>query len=396
MSTQPKSNSNPFYSLISILSLIGAAISIWQTRLYHITRSGMSDFHSFCNIGQTFDCTAIEMSKFSELYSGFPLSAFALAGYLVIFTISLFIFGDDLKKNVRTFLLPLTGIAFLFSISYLVIMIAVIGKLCLFCLFVDAINLLMLIFAFKLPKPDLHESTANSTRFIHVFGVGVFSLGAAMLANLALNPQADVKKEDMNDIIESILSSPAVPIEIPADAPVIGNPNAPITVVKFSDYECPACRMGATAIHPLFKRYPTQVKFVFMHFPLAQECNSDPQLKRTMHEFACEAATVAVCSAEQGKFNETYETLFEFQKDFSQGKIAELLTSKVSGIDLGKLKSCMALPSTLEKIKNDAKVGINLKVQSTPTFFMNGKKIEGGLPTSIWIELIDRMLAKSN
>jgi protein-disulfide isomerase len=202
-----------------------------------------------------------------------------------------------------------------------------------------------------------------------------------------------VKDDVLNDQLESILATPPVPVEVPADAPVIGDPNAAVTVVKFSDYECPACKLGATSIHPLFKRYPKQVKFVFLNFPLATECNADTNLKRTIHPFACEAAAVAVCASQQGKFAETYETLFENQSSFEAGKIADLLGSKVQGIDLPRLKDCMKLPSTGDKIRRDSQVGVNLKVQSTPTFFVNGKRIEGGIPTRIWIKVLEKMLA---
>ena len=376
--------------MISVLSLIGAIISVWQTRLYFITRSGMSEMHPFCNIGQSFDCTAIEISKYAEFLPGFPLSAVAIAGYLLIFILSLFALSEDLKKNLRVFIVPLTIIAFLFSAVYLVIMTTEIGKLCLFCLGVDVINVALLVIAFKLPKPD--EESSSGTRLTHLLGVGFTALVIAFLFTKGLDPQVDLKKEDMNDLVENVMNAPVVNVPIPADAPFIGSATAPVTIVKFSDYECPACKMGATAIHPLFKRYPNQVKFVFVNFPLAKECNPDPELKRTMHEFACEAAEVAICANEQGKFTETYETLFENQKDFAQGKIADLLLSKVQGLDATKLKSCMTLPSTSEKIKNDANIGIGLKVQSTPTFYINGKKVEGGLPTNLWIEIIDRLL----
>jgi protein-disulfide isomerase len=388
--TSPKSSKNLF-PILSLLSLAGGIISIWQTHLYFLTRSGMGEMHSFCNIGQTFDCTATEMSKFAEFFPGFPLSAVAIAGYLFILIVSLFGFSDSLQKNVRKYLVALTGVALLFSVFYLVIMLTQVGKLCLFCLSVDAVNVAMFIVALKLPKnPEDHRSTG--VKPMQFLGAGLASLVIAFLFAKGLDPQADMKREDMNDIIENVMTAPIVPVEIPADAPMVGDPNAKVTIVKFSDYQCPACKMGATAIHPLFKRYKEGVKFVFVNFPLATECNPDPQLKRTMHEFACEAAAVAVCATQQGKFLETYETLFENQASFAEGKIADLVTSNVPGIDAAKLKACMILPSTAQKIKSDASVGIGLKIQSTPTFFVNGRKVEGGLPTNLWIEIIDRLL----
>ena len=384
---------NKKLTLISILSAIGAVVSIWQTRLFFMTRGGMGGFHSFCNIGQSFDCTAIEMSPYSEIFGGFPLSGVAIAGYLVIFIFSLYGFSETLRKNIRDILLIFAGIAVAFSMIYLAIMLGKIGKLCLICLGVDVINFALLGIVMSLPKNEdkiVPSEKMSSARFV---GTGTMAIIAAFMIVKATNPQDGMKKEDVNDLVESVLNSPVTQIAIPADAPTIGNPNAPITIVKFSDFQCPACKMAANAIHPLIKRYPNDIKFVFMNFPLAPECNPDPLLKHTMHEFACEAGTVGVCAYQQGKYNEAYEILFDQQSTFEVGKIADLLAG-VPGLDLPKLKECMKLPSTMEKIRSDSMVGVNAKIQSTPTFFINGKKLEGGLPTSVWIEIIDRMLKK--
>ena len=377
--------------IISFLSALGALTSIWQTKEYYETRSGMAAFHSFCNIGQSFDCTAIEISKYSELFSGIPVSGMALAGYLVIFILSLFGLSAAHRKNLRPFLLVFSSLALLCSVVYFFIMVTLIHKFCLLCLGVDAINIALFFTVLKMPTEEKDSSGLSIT---HVIGTGLASLLIAFLFTKGLDPYADIKKEDINDTIENVLSAPVTTFQVPSDAPVIGNPNAPITIVKFSDYECPACRMAATAIHPLFKRYPNEVKFVFVNYPLDQACN--PNIPNKMHEYACEAALVAICSSEQGKFQEAYETLFENQKDFAANKIADLVLSKLPDLDAQKLKSCITLPSSMDKIKRDVDVGgkTGLNIQSTPTFYINGKKVEGGLPTQIWIQIIDRMLTQ--
>ena len=375
---------------IAIISLIGAAISIWQTKLFYATRTGMSGMRSFCNIGQTFDCTAVEMSKYSEFFAGLPLSGLAIAGYLVILLLALYGFSDSAKQNIKKYLILFSAIAVLFSVTYLAIMLVVIGKFCVICLSVDLINILLLVFALRLPQEN-ETTSAGGVSVTQLAGIGAIALVVAFLCTRALNPLAEMKQEDITDIIENVMNAPVTPIEIPADAPFVGPANAPITIVKFSDYECPACKMGANAIHPLFKRYPNDVKFVFINYPLDQACN--PEIKRPMHTFACEAATVAICASEQGKFMDAYETLFENQESFKTGQVADVLAS-VPGLDLQKMKSCTALPSTSEKIKRDIQLGVQVKIQSTPTFFINGKKVEGGLPTNIWVQIIDRMLKK--
>lgn len=373
-------------TLISVLSAIGAVISIFQTQQFHQTRSGLAGFHSFCNIGQAFDCIAIEISPYADIM-GFPLSGIAIAGYLVILGLSLFARSDSYRGRSQKVLQGFCSLAMVFTVAYLFIMVGVIGKLCLLCLAVDTINTLMVILAFRLPKDD---GTAKGQMSLGlVGGVGAAAVVGALLFSAGTNPQAEMKKSDLNDMVESVMNAPVKEIPIPADAPVVGNPNAKITIVKFSDYECPACRLGANAIHPLFKRYPNEVKFVFVNFPLDNACN--PVVPRRMHEFACEAAYVAVCAQEQGKFIEAYEILFENQSKLKTGEIADLLAS-VPGIDMSRLKTCVTQPSTVERVKRDSNLGKAVQIGATPTFFINGKRVEGGLPTNLWMEVIDKML----
>lgn len=377
--------------LLALLATAGAAISIWQTRLFHLTRSGRGEMKSFCNINATFDCTAVEMSRFAELPGGIPLSGFAIAGYVLILILSLFALDGNLRKALRPWLIGLTGLSLAFSAVYLAIMVGVIGKLCLLCIFIDVINSALFVVAWTLPGAGKSD---RPFPFSRVAGSAVASVVVALLLTKGLDPMAEIKSADLQDHIESILSAPVNPVNLPASVFSVGPTDAPITLVKFSDYECPACRLGANSIHPLFKRYEKQIRFVFMNFPLAAECNTDPNLKRTIHPFACEAAAVAVCAGEQGRFLEAYESLFSHQGDFQKDKIADLVLADISGLDAGKLKECLAQPSTGERIRAESAAGVALKVQSTPTFFINGRKVEGGLPTRVWIDLIERMLTK--
>ncbi|NDF16168.1 hypothetical protein EB061_12760 [bacterium] len=346
---------------------------------------------SFCNINATFDCTAVEMSRFSELPGGFPLSGFAIAGYLVILVLSVIAWDAKKRRNLRPWLIGLSSVALAFSAFYLAVMVGVIGKLCLLCLGIDLINTGLFVLALVQSGDG---KSAERTPFPTVIGIGLGSLAVAFLLTKGLDPMAEMKSADLEDHVESVVNSPVNPISIPPGVFSIGRPDAPITIVKFSDYECPACRLGANSIHPLFKRFEKEVRFVFMNFPLAAECNADPNLKRTLHPFACEAAAVAVCAGEQGKFMEAYESLFSHQGDFEKDRIADLLLGEVKGLDAARMKECLKAPSTAERIRSDSAFGVSLKVQSTPTFFVNGRKVEGGLPTRLWVEIIERILQK--
>ena len=100
---------------------------------------------------------------------------------------------------------------------------------------------------------------------------------------------------------DSILSSPVLSVNADDTFPSIGPKNAPVTIVEFSDFQCPFCRLGAFTMNTIQNRYPDKVRLVFRNFPLNSACN--PSLDHVVHEFACDTAKAAVCAERQGKFD---------------------------------------------------------------------------------------------
>jgi protein-disulfide isomerase len=112
-------------------------------------------------------------------------------------------------------------------------------------------------------------------------------------------------------------------------------------------------------------------------------------MKQPLHTVACEAARVAYCANQQGKFKEVYEDIFESQNDLKPGMPAEI--AKKAGLDEAKLNACVQSADTQMAIQSDIAEADRLQVQSTPTLFVNGHKVEGGLPIPVWDKLIDAM-----
>ncbi len=380
--------------IISILSFVGFLISAYQTSSFFELRSGTAMGKRFCDIGSTFDCTAIEISRYAELVPGIPLSGFALAGYLLIAFLALWArFGgadnknDDTEAQILPWLKFLGFISLAFSAIYLLIMILAIKKLCLLCLVIDAIN--AAIFAFVLTlKNEAKTTWAPISKPFYTSAIAAVVI--AFLVSLALNPTAKMKSEDLADWKSSILSGKRISIQIPENSPTLGTPDAKITIVKFSDYQCPMCKMSAATVHALAKRYGNDVRFVFLNFPLSSECNA--KVTSPMHVAACDAARAATCANQQGKFDEAYTALFDAQENLPTEKALGALAK--SSLDLKALETCMNQPSTNEKVMAEAALGSTLGIEATPTFFVDGLKIEGGLPTHLWIEILDTMLAQ--
>jgi len=151
----------------------------------------------------------------------------------------------------------------------------------------------------------------------------------------------------------------------------LGFHNAPVTVVEFSDFECPFCRMGAEAVREVLAKHPEEVRLVFKNFPIDTACHD--ALEQQLHPFACKAALLARCSgrANAARFWQTHDALFgatELSEDVL-GRIAIALS-----LEMGELNRCMASPEPLAKVKEDIALGRTLGVTGTPTFFVNGRR----------------------
>ena len=350
-----------------LLSLIGLGISIYQTISFIEKRSGTAgSFKSFCTFG-AFNCDAIEMSRWAETFPGIPLSSWAIAFFAVTAIVALMARSPEDRPKHLGFLSIVFGLSSLVSIVYLLIMKGVIGTWCLLCLGVDAVNFTSLALVLSM-KPSLKglgftQLKANFTL------LGSSVLIALFLSFLGKPPAA---AEDTDAYVQRMLQSTPKPVTTNAEYPSLGTPGAPITIVKFSDFQCPFCKKGALAVHGLLEKYPGKIRYVFRNFPLDSGCNR--KITGPMHPASCEAAKVTLCANKMGKFKEVYTSIFEHQESLKPGLPTEL--GEKAGLDPVQLKACLESPETKLALERDIEEGILLDVQGTPTFFFNGHKSE--------------------
>lgn len=140
----------------------------------------------------------------------------------------------------------------------------------------------------------------------------------------------------------------------------IGPRDAPITVVAFSDFECPYCQRMASILDSLTSMYPKQVQVVFRHFPLT-----------AIHPQALPAAIAAECAANQGRFGEYHDILFAAQDSLGQRPWAAL-AAEVNVPDLPTFSSCLENATTGQQIAADTLAGRKLGITGTPTIMING------------------------
>jgi len=147
-----------------------------------------------------------------------------------------------------------------------------------------------------------------------------------------------------------------------------GNENAKVTVVEYGDFQCPACAAYLPLVNKVFADVGSStMRIVFRHFPLAQHVNGMP------------ASKAAEASGKQGKFWEMHDILFENQIEWEKSpnpRIKFVEYAKALGLDIDKFSSDFDSKEVSEKINNDYKSGIAAKINATPTFFVNGEKIE--------------------
>lgn len=167
------------------------------------------------------------------------------------------------------------------------------------------------------------------------------------------------------------------------DSYVKGSKDAKVTLVEFGDFQCPACGAVHPIVGQLLTEYKDKVAFVFREYPLP------------LHQNSKVAAYAAEAAGAQGKFYDMYDALYQNQKDWENSKNAlELFVgyAKIIGLDLEKFKSDVESKKFEEKIQRDISDGNALTVQATPTFFLNGEKIQGGLPYDQFKEKIEAAL----
>ena len=143
-----------------------------------------------------------------------------------------------------------------------------------------------------------------------------------------------------------------------------GNPQAPIIVVEYGDYECPHCGAAYPIIKELQKHFGKNMLLVFRNFPLAE-----------IHPHALAAAYVAEASALQHKFWEVHDLIFENQQNLAVQQLLGYAES--TGADIKKLAKDLQLQQVLDKVENDMEGGARSGVNGTPTFFINGKRHDG-------------------
>jgi protein-disulfide isomerase len=164
--------------------------------------------------------------------------------------------------------------------------------------------------------------------------------------------------------------------------PSRGPANAPVTIVEFSDFECPFCQRLNPELDAVRKEFGDKVRIVFRQYPLA-----------AIHPNATKAAEASLCADDQGKFWEMHDALFA---DRSKLPVAELKkTAAALSLDTAKFDQCLDSGTHAERIKQDLREGTEVGVTGTPAIFINGRAMSGAVPFADLAKIIREELARA-
>ncbi len=177
----------------------------------------------------------------------------------------------------------------------------------------------------------------------------------------------------------------------PQSGQAMGDPNAPVKMEEFSDFQCPFCRQFHNdTLRQIVDTYVRtgKVYFIFRNFPIVD--------RSTPAQESHTAAEGAVCAGQQGKFYEFHDLLFANQNgenigDFTVKRVQAM--AKTLGLDSAKFNACLSDSATANTVAQDYAAGIKAGIDSTPSFLINGKVVAGALPFAQFQQAIDAAIA---
>lgn len=178
-----------------------------------------------------------------------------------------------------------------------------------------------------------------------------------------------------------VLDAPRYEVAVSASDPSLGNPSAPVTIVEFSDFQCPFCQRVAPTLKRVRETYGDKVRIVWKDFPLTQ-----------IHPEAFKAGEAAHCAGEQGKFWEYHDRLFANQQALQPESLKKHAADL--GLDASRFNACVDSAKYGDRVSEGVAQGSRLGVNSTPTVYINGRLLSGAHPYETFAGIIDEELSR--
>lgn len=352
---------------------------------------------SFCDVGSTFNCSQVYGSRFGS-WQGISVAVFGAIWFALATLLSVagLVGRAEVKESVPGYLFAgsTLGLAVILYLGYASFVI--LKLVCILCLITYAAVVGLFIVsgaATAIPMLTLPRRLASDLKvlvtnpvalvlsLVLVAGAGsalaFFPREVAGAAGAAEGPSgaaagaatAAANEQGAAELERFMASSIRLPLVVPAEG-------AKVLIVKFNDYQCPACASSYQAYKPILEKYaksnPGEVRVVMKDYPLSNKCNAN--MTSELHGAACEAAVAVRLARLNNKGEALEDWLYSNQPAMTPDAV------KKAALEIGGVTDFDAkFASTLEAVKSDIAYGKQLAVRSTPTFFVNGVKIEGAM-----------------
>lgn len=391
------------FLFLLLLAALGFASSVYLAHAHYSILSGQHAGASFCTVSQVVDCDAVAASPYSEIYQ-IPWASFGALVYLVMFSFSLLgLLYTPLSRFSLRFLFLISALCLLFDGYLAYIGFAILKLVCLVCIFTYLINLAVLVLSKAALKESLGKILKEAcrslpfmdaslgaqkpmARLFHSMNLVMVLLGLALVVGARWHFVGD-KEEAAKKILESLDKQKPVALSLEG-APRLGPEKPKVTIVEFSDFQCPYCKEFASSLKMVQKRYSQDVALYFKHYPLDNACN--PYIQKPFHQEACKLAQVSLCIQERGLFWDMHEVLFNSKG--TGDSLNKALWAR--GLNPEEMFSCSLQPKARDRVLEDIQEGRKAGVRATPTIFINGYRLEGALEPFTLSLLVGRLLEK--
>jgi protein-disulfide isomerase/uncharacterized membrane protein len=353
----------------ALFALAGAVASGIAWRTHWEVRSSAPTFRPACSISETVDCAKAARSTYAVVLR-VPIALWSALGFGLLLVLSLIALPRRPDPPFGLGLLFLAGaFAALVSVAMALIARLALGVLCPECTAIQVFAVATFV-CIVLQLRELRLGPARALvadlRWVREHGMVAAAVatvgGAAVAALIGLYPTHRwTEPPTLPGLAGNIANSPlGGPGDLrtgvtPEGHPFIGAERPWITVLEFSDYECPVCRHGHAALRDVVRRNRDRIRLVHAQFPLDDACN--PAIPRPFHRSACRLAAAASCAGVQGRFWEANDVLFNLQGGRDAPDVADV--ARRSGVpDLAAFLACVDGPQGSSSVRKDVEAGV--------------------------------------
>lgn len=368
-----------------MVSAIGVVVAATLSYVHSQIDTLGDSYTSFCNVNSSINCDKVLSSPFAKLY-GIPVAWLGLVGYVVLAALFGHAAAARDEASRRSLRLATVGVigSVAFSAYMAVVSVFVLGTICLLCtgLYVVGVTLVGLTVVANRRTRRPGTSAALSPAHAGLAVVAAVALVSALAWATWPKPQAatssvasaaDAQKADPN-FYTWYRSLPVVDLRTILRKDQLGAADSQkVVIVDFFDVECGHCRHNHDLLRQLEARRPDQVQLVHRHFPLDTSCNE--VVPASIHPNACAAAEAVECAGLQGKLDEMLDVLFANQGQLFAENLPRLAAR--AGLDKAQFQSCLDQHKTLPRVLEDCRAGAKLEITSTPTTFVQGRRVKG-------------------